>query len=134
MIARAARGLQPILLAGLFLVSIANLARFNERSAHWPLFPDDEISRSVRHAERVRSTFDRLGIEHAAYVSDDPTGEVGAGRFFLVQYAVVPTVLRRNAGDEIYVLVDNWQSGELPTEPDRTLVEDYGEGLALFRR
>jgi hypothetical protein len=129
-----AQGLGRVLIAALFAASIGNLAVFNLEFRHWPFFSETTLSQRIVAAEPVRTTFTRLGIDRAGYFTEDLDSDEGLFRFFVLQYVSVPVVLRRDVGEEQYVLIDNWQTGALPETPGWTLVEDFGNGLALYRR
>jgi hypothetical protein len=126
--------LRTILTATLVFVSLINAAQ-----AVWssylmlPLEPNPIPQReaSVLH---MREVLNGLGILRISYVAG-PGSDISDGwKLFENQFLLAPVVLKPNSPHESFVLVNLGDGNPAVPMPGLTLVEDFDNGFALFRK
>jgi hypothetical protein len=122
--------LRTILMATLVLVSLTNAAQILWSSYHRPLLEHHALWRREVSVLHTREVLNGLGVSRIGYV---------AGPFldfsdFENQFLLTPVILRRNSPDESFVLVYFRDNDPPVPPPGLTLVEDFHNGFALFRR
>jgi len=132
--------LRTILMATLVFVSLINAAQalwssyLWPSSHHTPLLEPGSIQRREGSVLHMREVLNGLGISGISYVAG-PGGDISEGeRHIENQFLLAPVVLRRNSPDESFVLVNFGDNNPAVLMPGLTLVEDFHNGFALFRK
>jgi hypothetical protein len=122
------RGLMVLLLA----LAIANAGQ--QTVYIYSRFHDYFLNESaISHADRVFAPIRKALIDrNLLRVGYRVEPEVGYE--YIVQYALAPVVLKRDSNDDDWILMNYSATGKPLPAPDLACVEDFGGGLALYKK
>jgi hypothetical protein len=118
----------------LITICLWNAALAFKNSVHWPLLAQDEWTQLDSGLDRARAALAALPDNHVEYRVEEATESYDIGVFYRLQYLLAPTILQRLSGTGRFVLVEFWSTRKAKPIPDLILVEDFRNGLALYRR
>jgi hypothetical protein len=123
----------PVLII-LLVVCALNASSALWRYSHWPILADDEwtqLEHDFAHAKDVLNALPERRIE---YRTEEASNTYDAAAYYRLQSILAPTILQRSGVKTTYLLVEFWATKQVKPLPGLMLVEDFGHGLALFRR
>jgi len=118
----------------LIVICLWNATLAFKNSAHWPLLAQDDWTQLDRSLDRTRTILASLPDRHVEYRVEEATETYDISAYYKLQYLLTPTILQRLSGTGRFVLVEFWNTRKVKPLPDLILVEDFGNGLALYRR
>lgn len=123
-----------LLVAVLLALSLWNAAWALRHNFHWPIFVDDDWTRLDRELAHTKEVLGKLPDSHIEYRTEEATNTYDQTAYYRLQYILAPSILRRNPVEDRYVLVEFWTTRTAKPLPDLMIVEDFGNGFALYRR
>jgi hypothetical protein len=126
-------------IAGIILmVALANAVHqpFDLRHRfEWLFFNMDSTSNADRLYTPTRDRLQKLGLTRLSYrVEPGANWPDKLAQYCLVQYALAPVVLRPQTNEDYWVLMDYTATTKPFPAPDLIEVEDFGNGLALYKK
>lgn len=127
------------IIAGLILiVALANAVHQPFDLHHkfaWSFANMDSTSNADRVYRPTRDKLENLGHRRLTYrVEPGANWADKLAQFCFVQYSLAPIVLIPNTNSEEWVLMDYTATVKPFPAPDLIAVEDFGNGLALYRK
>jgi hypothetical protein len=105
-----------------------------KNSLHWPVMMPDDWAQLDRSLDRTRTILASLPDRHVEYRVEEASETYDISEYYRLQYLLTPTILQRLSGTGRFVLVEFWNTKKAKPLPDLVLVEDFGNGFALYRR
>jgi len=134
---RSERRSARFLVAGLLAFSLINATKALYDAYHWPLFVPDAIDNDDQFGSPLKKQLKSMGVKEIAYRTDRAYNDADAGAFFLLQLRLAPILLRRvpiDDDDHPLLLMNFRATRRIGALPGFTLLEDFGDGLGLFRK
>jgi hypothetical protein len=128
------RKLSTFLAAAIIGVSLLNAVSALRQYGHWPVLTDDEWSSLDRDLARTKLALAALPDRHIEYRTEEVSDSYDTTAFYRLQYILAPSILLRQPVENGYVLVEFWTTKQVKPLSGLMLVEDFGHGLALYRR
>jgi hypothetical protein len=125
---------QAFFLAVLFALSLWNSGWALRHYWHWPVWSEDEWTRMDRALVHARVVLNSLPDRKIEYRTEEASDTYDQAAYFRLQYILAPAILRHEPVDDRFVLVEFLSTKRVKPLSGLTLVEDFGNGLALFRR
>jgi hypothetical protein len=124
-----------ILAAAIIFLSLANAGYALHKYYHLPVFQHDDMWYRDATMIRARAVLKGLDNDRVQYLPG-PGNSLASDiwPYFETQYLLTPTLLYRNDSQTPWVLVNFGKLKPTVPMPGLTLVEDFGNGLSLFRR
>ena len=120
-------------MTALAVVSVANARKTLIQYRHKPWFARSGMSTRDESLMHARQVLFQLGTTHIGFIAGPSTtmdGEI----FYPLQLSLTPLVLRVNSKDDNFFLVIFGDNNPTVPMPGLILVEDFQNGLALFRK
>ena len=125
--------LKIVLLTALAVVSVFNARKTLIQYRHKPWFARNTMSKRDESLMHAREVLFKLGTTHIGFVAG-PGTIVDGEKFYPIQLSLTPLVLRVNSTEDNFFLVMFGDSNPTVPMPGLTLIEDFKNGLALFRK
>jgi len=129
--------IQALIITAIAVVSFMNAGNVLRQFYHTPVFQHDDMWYREASLERAKKVLQDLGSPRVGYLSGPGINSYDVaviGIFFQTQYLLAPTGLHQNSAQEEFILVNFGIGKQSSPMPGHRLVEDFGNGLALFRR
>jgi len=123
-----------LLAAVLLASSIWNAAGTLRQYFHWPVLVEDEWAQIDRNLIRAKAVLGNFPDKHIEYRTEGASDTYDTAAYYRLQNILAPSILQRDPVAHGYVLVEFWTTRKVTPLPDLVLVEDFGNGFALFRR
>lgn len=102
---------------------------------HYRLLNEDSISHAEVLFGPVRQKLQDLKVLRLSYrVDPGAYWEERVGDYVVVQYVLAPIILRPHNDEDAWVLMNYSAVGKRFPAPDLVCIEDFGSGLALYRK
>ena len=82
----------------------------------------------------AKAVLNSLPARQIEYRTEEASETYDAIAYYRLQYMLAPAILRHEPVDDRYVLVEFSSTKRAKPLPGLTFIQDFGDGLALFRR
>jgi hypothetical protein len=125
-----------LLTISILLVCLWNAASSLHDNYHWPLTIDDDWTRIEQQFGLAKTTLHTLQAEQIAYRIEEPDASYDPLHYSKLQHILAPQILVRDSasGSIEFVLVEFWTTRRVVPLEGLVLVQDYGNGVGLYRR
>jgi len=122
------------LIAALLVTSMCNATWGVWKYVHWPVLISDDWAPLEADLAHAKVTLSGLPDRHIEYRIEDAPDTYDQIAYYKLQSVLAPIILQHDPVGDGFVLVEFGKTKAAKPLSDLILVEDFGNGFALYRR